>query len=51
MPIHAFIPYSLSVCATINIKMATKLSDQFFLELGSDLDLKILRSNDKLPMS
>ena len=30
MPIHEFIPYLLSVCATITIKMATKLGDNFY---------------------
>ena len=40
MPIHAFIPYLLSVCATITIKMATKLSDQFFLNSAVTLTSK-----------
>ena len=31
MLILAFIPYLLSVCATITIKLATKLSDHFYL--------------------
>ena len=31
MPIYVFIPYSLYVCATVAIKMATKLTDKFSL--------------------
>ena len=30
MPIQAFIPYLLCVCATVTIEMAIKLSDNFF---------------------
>ena len=31
MPIHAFIPYLLSVCTTITVKLDTELNDKFFL--------------------
>ena len=40
MPIHAFIPYLLSVCATITIKMVTKLSDHLFLNSAVTLTSK-----------
>ena len=40
MLIHAFIPYLLSVRATITIKMATKLSDHFFFNSAVSLTSK-----------
>ena len=40
MLIHACMPYLLSVCATITIKMATKLSDHFFLNSAVTLTSK-----------
>ena len=40
MLIHAFILYSLSVCATITMKMATKLIDQIFLNSAVTLTSK-----------
>ena len=39
MPIHTFIPYLLSVCAIITTKMASKLTDIFFLNSAVTLTL------------
>ena len=37
---HTFIPYSLSVCATITIKMASRLTDKVFLNSAVTLTSK-----------
>ena len=40
MPKHAFLPYLLSVCATITIKVATNLTDKFFMHSAVTLTWK-----------
>ena len=43
MPMQIFIPYLLSVCATITIKMATRLTDKLFLTSAVTLTSQVQR--------